>query len=171
MDLEAWRERSDRLCDHLQQWSGFAKAQTVLAYFSFRQEPDLSPLFNLKENPKYWGFPRCEGKALFWHHWSPSHPLPLLTGPYGIVEPDPSAPAIHVDSVDLVLVPTVACDERGYRLGYGGGFYDRMLSAPEWQAKLTIGIVFEDARVPQLPIDSWDQPLAGVCTEAGVFLV
>jgi 5-formyltetrahydrofolate cyclo-ligase len=73
-------------------------------------------------------------------------------------------------AVDLILVPAIACDVQGYRLGYGGGFYDRLLSTPAWRAKPTIGIVFEFARLPQLPVDPWDRPLQGICTESGLFL-
>lgn len=69
------------------------------------------------------------------------------------------------DEVDLILVPAVACDARGYRLGYGGGFYDRLLSSADWKSKPTIGIVFEYAYVSQLPVDPWDKPLNSICTE------
>ncbi|MGB7485776.1 MAG: 5-formyltetrahydrofolate cyclo-ligase, partial [Phormidesmis sp.] len=66
--------------------------------------------------------------------------------------------------------PCVACDINGYRLGYGGGFYDRMLSDRTWQNKTTLGIVFEYARLPTVPRDNWDVPLDGICTESGLFL-
>lgn len=173
-----WRQNSDRLCSHLKTWAAFEQAQTVLAYFSFRQEPDLSPLFVL---PKQWGFPRCVGKELTWHQWSPpgsppESPLgsdlatiyPLQTGAYGIVEPHPDAPTLHPDAVDLILVPAVACDQQGYRLGYGGGFYDRLLSQPAWASKTTVGIIFQDAYLSRLPHDPWDQPLQAIGTEAGI---
>jgi 5-formyltetrahydrofolate cyclo-ligase len=75
--------------------------------------------------------------------------------------------SLEPTEVDLILVPAVACDLRGYRLGYGGGFYDRMLSSAEWASKPTIGIVFEFAYLPRLPIDDWDKVLQGVCTETG----
>ncbi|GAB4377927.1 MAG: 5-formyltetrahydrofolate cyclo-ligase [Elainellaceae cyanobacterium] len=168
LSTEAWRYRSDRLCEHLQNSTLFAQSQTILAYFSIRQEVDLSPLFTY---PKRWGFPRCVEKTLFWHLWSPTDALPLQAGKYGILEPDSAAVSIAPDEVDLVLVPAIACDMRGYRLGYGGGFYDRLLSSPPWVAKPTIGIVFEFARLPELPIDDWDCPLQAVCTEAGLFPV
>ncbi|MHC5824929.1 MAG: 5-formyltetrahydrofolate cyclo-ligase, partial [Nostoc sp.] len=61
--------------------------------------------------------------------------------------------------------PSVACDYQGYRLGYGGGYYDRLLSLPQWQTKPTIGIVFDFAYLSQIPIESWDKPLQAVCTE------
>jgi 5-formyltetrahydrofolate cyclo-ligase len=89
----------------------------------------------------------------------------MQTGAYGIFEPHPDSPTLQPVEVDLILVPSVACDERGYRLGYGGGFYDRMLSSAEWALKSTIGIVFEFAYLPQLPTDKWDKPLQTVCTE------
>ena len=157
-----WREKSDRLCRNLQSLQLFSQAKTVLAYTSFRQEPDLSPLFTTKES---WGLPRCVGKSLVWHRWQPSEPLEK--GAYGILEPNANSPTLEAQDVDLILIPGVGCDRQGYRLGYGGGFYDRMLSSPQWQNKPTIGIFFEFALVSELPVDSWDIPLQGVCTELG----
>lgn len=159
-----WKLKSDRLCHHLKAASIFQQAQTILAYFSFRQEPDLSPLFNSENNSnKQWGFPRCVGKSLVWHSWQPGEPLE--TGAFGIQEPLANAPILSPEMVDLILVPAVACDLRGYRLGYGGGFYDRLLNDPKWSQKPTIGIVFEFARLPELPIDPWDKPLDAICTD------
>ncbi|MFW6359013.1 MAG: 5-formyltetrahydrofolate cyclo-ligase [Chroococcales cyanobacterium] len=158
-----WREKSDRLCHALNSFLLGTDATTILAYFSFRQEPDLTPLFS---SPKYrFGFPRCVAKSLSWHCWKPGEAY--QTGLYGIFEPSPDSPVLHPEEVDLILVPAVACDARGYRLGYGGGFYDRMLSLPEWSGKPTIGILFDFAYLPQLPIDPWDKPLTGICTESG----
>jgi 5-formyltetrahydrofolate cyclo-ligase len=164
MPVEEWRQKSDRLCSHLQSSSLFTQAQTILAYFSFRQEPDLSPLFTSTQH--CWGFSRVEGKSLFWHSWKPGEQR--KKGTYGIFEPSPDSPTLEPDEVDLILVPAVACDLRGYRLGYGGGFYDRMLSSPKWQVKPSVGIVFEFAYLAQLPIDAWDRQLHGVCTEIGL---
>lgn len=172
MPVETWREKSDRICFHLQSSPLFAQSQTILAYFSFRQEPDLSPLF--QNSQQQWGFPRCVDKSLSWHSWQPGEPL--QTGNYGIFEPLSNSPTLNPDQVDLILVPAVACEVGGYRLGYGGGFYDRMLSLPQWQTKpamnrrfrFAIGIVFEFAYLPQLPVDDWDQQLHGVCTENGL---
>lgn len=166
--VETWRHQSDRLCSHLAASAVLQQAQTVLAYLSFRQEPDLSLLFG---NNCRWGFPRCEGKVLHWHGGLPFDQLPLQQGAYGIREPHPTTPTLSPDEVDLILVPAVACDVRGYRLGYGAGFYDRMLSQPVWASKPTIGILFEFARLPSIPADPWDQLLDGICTEAGLFLV
>ena len=158
---EQWRDKSDRLCLQLQNSTIFDQARTILAYFSFRQEPDLSPLF--QGFKKTWGFPRCVEQSLIWHRWQPSEPL--QRGVFGILEPDSHLLKIAPANVDLILVPAVACDGQGYRLGYGGGFYDRLLSLPEWSSIPTIGIVFELAYFPQLPTETWDRPLQSICTE------
>ena len=163
LSLPEWKQKSDRICTHIQTSPQFIRAQTILAYFSYRQEPDLTPLFT---TPKKWGFPRCIGKSLSWHTWTPGSKLE--TGTYGILEPQPDAPKLEPAEVDLILLPAVACDDRGYRLGYGGGYYDRMLSLAEWASKPAIAIVFEFAYLPQLPIDSWDKPLQAFCTEIGL---
>lgn len=167
LPVETWREKSDRICSHLQFSPLFTSAKTILAYFSFRQEPDMSPLFT--DSKKIWGFSRCIEDTLSWHVWTPGDTL--HQGNYGILEPNPTAPQLHPSDVDLILIPAVACDKYGYRLGYGGGFYDRMLSSQEWASKPTIGIIFEFAYLPQLPVEPWDKPLQAICTNLGFQII
>lgn len=162
MSRQEWREKNTRLCQHLERSPFFTCAKTVLAYFSFRQEPDLSALFT---NERRWGFSRCVSTSLLWHSWE--FDQPLQKNAYGILEPLPSAPILLPEMVDLIVVPAVACDERGYRLGYGGGYYDRLLTSPQWAAKPTVGVIFDQAFLPQLPTNLWDKQLSGVCTELG----
>ncbi len=164
-------EKSASICQHLRDWSVFEQSRLTLAYCSLRREPDLTPLLQ-QQSPrqKVWGLPRCEGNALMWHRWFPTSPWQLSPGTYGIMEPDANSPLIEPSQVALILVPCVACDINGYRLGYGGGFYDRMLSDAQWANIPTIGIVFEYARLPQVPRESWDIPLHGICTKSGLFL-
>ena len=155
-----WQVKSNQICDRLKSITQFKEAQTILAYFSFRQEPDLAPLFSLKKN---WAFPRCVGKSLVWHLWQPG--TELNTGKYGIQEPCKNSIIVDPAVADLILVPTVACDTEGYRLGYGGGFYDRLLSCDRNLNVPTIGIVFDFAYGVQLATDPWDMRLNFICTE------
>lgn len=167
MPKGVWQEKSHQLCLHLKASHYFTQARTVLAYFSFRQEPDLSFLLTTDSGQRIWGVPRCQGTSLIWHTWQPGNATHV--GSYGICEPHPDLPLLVAEQVDLILIPAIACDVKGYRLGYGGGFYDRLLSLPEWRSKPTVGLVFESARLAALPIDPWDKPLQAVCTEAGFF--
>lgn len=166
LDTTVWQEKSLQICQNLQTSSLFQSATTILAYFSIRQEPDLSSLFHSSQK---WGFPRCVGQSLVWHRWQVGESLE--TGAYGILEPLSHALMIHPAEVDLILVPSVACDQMGYRLGYGGGYYDRLLSSPQWSSIPTVGILFDFAYLPALPREDWDQSLTAICTETQFVMI
>lgn len=160
-----WQQRSGEICRQLRQLPIYQQARTVLAYSSHRQEPDLSALFD--DRAKIWGLPRCVDRDLVWHRYDRRFDT-LQSGAFGILEPAADWPQLLAAQVDLILVPCVGCDRRGYRLGYGGGFYDRLLVDPDWATIATIGISFSATLVETLPNDPWDRPLDMVCTESGV---
>ena len=69
----------------------------------------------------------------------------------------------------MVISPLLAFDARGYRLGYGGGFYDRTVQALRLRHKVTvIGFAFAAQEIDQVPIDEHDQPLDAIVTETGL---
>ncbi len=152
-------QKNQNLCSRLLGSDYLSNAQTVLGYFSTRFEPDLSWIYSLQNHR--WGFPRIKDKSLQWHLWNPGDQLELNR--YGIWEPSSSLPILTRDQVDLILVPSIACDLQGYRLGYGGGYYDRLLDQAPWSSISTIGITF--ALTKQLPTDSWDRKLKSICTD------
>jgi 5-formyltetrahydrofolate cyclo-ligase len=157
-----WQRWSGQICHNLRQLPIYQQAKTILAYSSYRQEPDLSGLFD--DRGKVWGLPRCVDRDLVWHRFD-SRVDTLQPGAFGILEPESDWPQLRAAEVDLILVPAVGCDRRGYRLGYGGGFYDRLLADPDWAAIPTIGITFSPMLVEILLVDPWDCPLTIVCTE------
>jgi 5-formyltetrahydrofolate cyclo-ligase len=166
--LDEWRSKSDAICQSLAEFEWVQNAQTILVYLSHRQEPDLNCLWTHHFLHKRWGISRCVEKKLIWHECNLTNPSQLQLGAYGILEPLPTLPVIEASTVDLILVPAVACDRQGFRLGYGGGFYDRLFSDPGWAKIPTIGIVFEFACLDWLMPDPWDYPLQAICTELGV---
>jgi 5-formyltetrahydrofolate cyclo-ligase len=93
------------------------------------------------------------------------------TGPYGILEPsNPSGVGPRLSGWDIVVVPGLAFDRRGNRLGRGFGYYDRFLEAlPESVPR--VGLAWASQRVPEVPVDAWDVPVHAVVTEEGVIRV
>lgn len=93
------------------------------------------------------------------------------TGPYGILEPSvPAGVEPLLSGWDIVVVPGLAFDRRGNRLGRGFGYYDRFLgSLPE--SVLRVGIACESQLIPEVPVDAWDVPVHALVTEDGVIRV
>ena len=158
---EEFQEKNRQICDRIKAWKIFCEAKTVLAYFSFRQEPNL---ISLLTSEKRWGFPSCVDNDLLWHSWQPGEAT--SPGKHGIQEPFHKDSLLTATEVDLIIVPTVACDRSGYRLGYGGGYYDRLLTSPEWKNCPTVGVVFNFAFLDRLPREAWEIKLQYICTES-----
>ncbi|WJF90496.1 5-formyltetrahydrofolate cyclo-ligase [Paraburkholderia bonniea] len=133
----------------------------------------LSGEFNLRGALAIWlaldperriGLPVIEAHRapLKFHRWTPD--MVMRPGYHDIPEPTSGQPVIP----DLLFVPCVGFDTAGYRLGYGGGFYDRTLAAwPGDTRPLTIGLAYESGRLTQLPRQPHDIPLDSVLTETG----
>lgn len=89
----------------------------------------------------------------------------LTRGAMGILEPSPEkSTSVLPAKIDLAVVPGVAFDLRGYRLGYGGGYFDRLLPRFERQT-MTVGLAFEVQLVGSLPVSSHDVPVKKIITE------
>jgi 5-formyltetrahydrofolate cyclo-ligase len=100
------------------------------------------------------------GQPLLFRPWRPGEPL--RDGPFGTKEPAGGDPVLP----DMLLVPLLAFDGAGRRLGYGGGYYDRTLAGLPGRVVLGFGFVCQ--RMPEVPADGRDVALAAVATEAGV---
>lgn len=105
-----------------------------------------------------------KGQPLIFRKWFVGEKL--VPAAFGTSEPQPSEPEIIPD---VILAPMLAFDSDGYRLGYGGGFYDRTIEKLEQAGPVTtIGIAFSAQRVDTVPRGPHDKPLQWIATESGL---
>jgi 5-formyltetrahydrofolate cyclo-ligase len=140
------RKQADQLTNH------------ILTYLAFRNEPDLSLLFDLLPHI-HWVIPRIvKGRRLSIH---PYNPTSLVRHRFGMLEPTPDSPLVDPLVLDIVLVPGVAFDPHGGRLGFGGGYYDRFLSTTP---ALRVGVTFDTCLADEIPCSEHDQRMDWVMT-------
>ena len=130
-------------------------------------EPDLRLLRGLMQ--LNFALPACGEKGdLRYHSWG-SHPL--REDHCGIPAPL-EEPQLGAESLGLLLIPAIAVDLQGIRLGYGGGFYDRLRSRRNWRRIQALAVLPQACVTSQpLPRDSWDVALNGWITEKGLSLL
>jgi 5-formyltetrahydrofolate cyclo-ligase len=111
--------------------------------------------------------PRVQGRGrtLAFYAWQPGDQL--LAGPFQVMEPSPDAPLV---TPEILLVPLLAFDRAGRRLGYGAGYYDMVLRdlRARLPAPFAIGVAFAAQEVPEVPTGPRDQTLDAVVTEQDV---
>ena len=149
----------------LTRWSVFAAAPAVAAFAAFGAEPDLLPLAVAKP----WYLPRYAAeRGVYTLVRVRDTGADLVRGKYGIWEPRPELPELPEERWRelLFLVPAVACDFSGVRLGRGGGYYDRILSAPGCRAAAVVYACQLSAAA--LPCEAHDRRMDWVVTEDGV---
>jgi 5-formyltetrahydrofolate cyclo-ligase len=143
------------------------KSGTVVSGFSaIRDEIDPAGLLaRLAEEGNRLALPVIEGKGrpLLFRAWAPGDAMG--TAQWGIAEPLPDQPEVYPD---VVLVPLLAFDAQGYRLGYGGGFYDRTLARLRARKPVVaVGIGYDELRIDAVPHLDYDQRLDWVLTPSG----
>lgn len=136
-------------------------AQKIAAVWPLAEEVDLRPLCHaLSEAGRQVLLPETtpKGSPLIFRRWTPSSSM--IAGRFGTSHPEG-----EIEVPDLVLVPFLAFDRSGYRLGYGGGYYDRTLAALNVPA---IGFGFAGQQIDAVPTGPYDIPLKTIVTEYGV---
>jgi 5-formyltetrahydrofolate cyclo-ligase len=171
MSLERVLDSSQAVCAHLSDWHPFQQASVVLSYLAFGNEIDLMGLFeNWPE--KRWLVPRVVGGSELATGERPHlvvHPYDaerLVRHRFGMLEPERELPTIAPGDVQMVLVPGIAFDRTGGRLGYGGGFYDRLL--PLANLALRVGVTYEELVLEAVPMQPWDRRVNWLVTPAGL---
>ena len=168
-----YRHLRTTLPDHIRQAAEQSICQTLLtlesvtgrvaAYVASNGEPNLTHW--MKHTSSRIFLPRVEGESMSFHAWHPE--TPLHPNRWGIGEPNAESPQAIAKDLQVVLLPLVAFDHQGHRLGMGGGYYDRFLAAKETHPK-RIGVAFDCQAHQNLPAQPWDIPLEAVVTESGI---
>ena len=158
------RERNERYIDHnfehLASLPEFLKADVIASYMSYGDEPDTSQLNQqLINSGKTLVLPRINGAELEWVRWNGSadelHEKKKIREPNGEVFKER-------ELISVIIVPALRIDRSGYRLGQGGGYYDRAL--PQLSA-WSIGLIHPDEiSSTDLPREPWDVPLHALAT-------
>ncbi len=156
------------LLNHLFPTKTETARSTVSGFFPYKSEIDTRPLLGRLAGE---GWMTClpiviaKGEPLEFRRWLPGEPT--VRGVWDIPRPPDTSPLVEPD---VLLVPLMAFDRKGYRLGYGGGFYDRTLALlRNRKPVVAIGVAYAAQEVDRVPHDDHDQPMDYVMTEKEVF--
>jgi 5-formyltetrahydrofolate cyclo-ligase len=172
----ARREAARRLAVHVAATDAFRVSRRIAAYLTNNGEIDPARVLVRAQRMGK----RCFLPVLSRRSWDRLWFAPIEPGVhfrpnrFGILEPQvPAVRLVRADELDLILMPLVAFDARGNRLGMGGGFYDRSLEflaqRHRWHKPRLLGLAYEFQRVDNLTPDGWDIPLDGVVTDNAVY--
>lgn len=162
LSLEQVRDSSEHVTLHLENWLHLQSAYTVMAYWPMRNEISLLGLITNNQD-KAWVLPRIlPNRQLALLRFDPDK---LERHPWGMYEPLESCDAVQRESINMVLVPGVGFSKDGSRIGYGGGYYDRLLKG---MAAVRVGITHSQMLVDRIPAESHDCLMDYVATQEGI---
>ena len=139
------------------------RGRALAGYMAMRTEADPMAAMLAHQGPVCVPVIVAQGEALRFREWSPGCAMEI--GAFGALIPSEGA---WIEP-EVLIVPLVGFDARGYRLGYGGGFYDRTLQGLRLRRQtLAVGFGFAAQELAEVPIDQFDQRLDMMVTEAGV---
>jgi len=155
--------KSQVICKNVEAIPEFQQSKHTLLYFPHGSEVGILPLIQKYINKRTIYLPRMIGDSQFIA--LPITDLNLLKrGHYGIPEPALfEGQENYEKKIDCIIVPGVAFDRKGNRLGMGKGFYDRYL--PHVKSKCNIGVGFEEQILAEVPFESYDVSVDVVVTE------
>ena len=154
----------------LQSWDIFRNARSIHIFLSKSDEPNTSPIIELGwKSGKQIGVPCVFPDTLELFHSQLNSFEELLSGSLGVLEPSPeNRIAMTPECFDLVIIPGVAFDRQGGRLGYGKGYYDRFL---EKTGAFRLALAFGFQVLETVPTEIHDVPMNGILTESGIIEV
>ncbi|WP_333784491.1 5-formyltetrahydrofolate cyclo-ligase [Thermocrinis sp.] len=155
---------SQKILEHIKTSGILNNAELILAFCPFDGEPDISPILDeILRSGKDLVLPKVVGDGLKLCKVRFTDTLSM--GSFCILEPA-ECEEVDPEKVELALVPGVAFDRRGCRLGMGKGYYDRILGKVRG---LKVGVAFSFQVFEEIPCDPWDQKVDAILTEKGIF--
>ena len=155
---------SEQVCARVRGLLAEAGADTLMVYLSFRSEVETTGLIDELRDSHRLAAPRVAAAGSMDAMLLGDQPL--VRSRLGIMEPPATAEVVPPESIDAVLVPGLAFDPEGFRLGYGGGYYDRFLAC--CARALRVGLAFEAQMVDSVRPHGRDEPLHHIVTERRV---
>ena len=169
----SWEEigaKSKKIAERLFALPEYRQAATVMYFLNFGKEADTLSMVpaSLAHGKRVVAPKTVHRERLLLLSEITDPALDLEPGRWGIPEPKPERlRPVPAGEVDFVIVPGVAFDEHGRRLGYGGGYYDRFFAGLREEVPL-VALTFELQVVPEVPVDPWDRRVDLVLTEERV---
>lgn len=161
---EARRARSERIAQAVLALPEWRDARTVASFRPMRKEVDVGALAEAaRAQGKRLALPRVDRRSDALVFSVVDGTTSLETSPFGVEEPSPDSPPLDPAEIDLVVVPALAFDERGFRLGYGKGYYDRFLAGIR---AATVGVAYDFEMLAELPTMEWDVAVRIIVTDA-----
>lgn len=170
LDLPVYEDLSFRVAQQLFQDDNWMEASTIAITVSKAPEVDTFQVIRKGwEQGKRMVVPKCEPKSRQLNFRELKRFSELETVYYGLLEPIVSeTESVNPDEIDLVVVPGLAFSKDGYRLGFGGGYYDRFLANYRGN---TVSLAFKDQIVPDVPVESHDIPVRKIVSSEGVIII
>lgn len=160
-------ERSIKIKENLFGLDEFKKSKVVMFFVSFGNEVDTHGMIKESLKSKIVAVPKVADNEI-----QPSIMMDfeqlILSGRFGILEPIEAA-KINTKNIHIVIVPAIAFDRKGHRIGYGLGYYDKFLA--KVPKALKIGLAFDFQVVDKLPIETHDIPVNLIVTDKGIIRI
>jgi len=157
--------RSAAIVERIVALEPWLEASVVASFGAIRGEAELGALRrHAAQEGKIYALPRIDPgtRELSMHRVPPG--MTLEPGVFGVPEPPADAERVPLEAICLILVPALAIDLRGHRIGYGKGYYDRILERSP-QAR-TCGVVFDFQLMAEIPELPHDRPVERIVTDA-----
>lgn len=158
-------EQRHRACqsayEHLKDWPVWESANVIASYLPHQSEFDPSGLLAHRRPRSKVAYPRVVGTTLNFHLWQDGDATETTIG--GVRQPVASATPVSIEAIDLFITPLLGCGRTGMRLGYGGGFYDRLFVTARG---FRLGVGYAQQYIGDWQAEAHDKPLNGFLSDS-----